>query len=68
MLFKESKHDIFERLRLEWVSHHKRIQDLKQKRMLKFPQVYLFNYEITYDPKDGNYQINRIWFLNTLLI
>ena len=59
---------MFERLRLEWVSHHKRIQDLKQKRMLKFPQVYLFNYEIKYDPNDGNYQINRIWFLNTLLI
>jgi hypothetical protein len=49
MLYQETKHEMFEKLRLNWTSHHRRIQDFKMKQMMKFPQIFYLNYETIYD-------------------
>lgn len=49
MLYQETKHEMFEKLRLNWTSHHRRIQDFKMKHMMKFPQIFYLNYETIFD-------------------
>lgn len=44
---------MFEKLKMLWTSSHRRIQDFKQKRMMKFPQIYFLNYEVIYDKNRG---------------
>jgi hypothetical protein len=49
MLFQETKHEMFEKLKSIWADSHKRVHDFKQKRLMKFPQIYYLNYNIIYD-------------------
>lgn len=51
VLFNESKHEMFEKLKQNWNYYHRRITDFKQKKLLKFPQIYYLNYSFKYNPE-----------------